>query len=93
MGKYVKKMIPHLPDSVKNVLADGAYDQGGVYQELHKKDIKSIIPQERTQNLKILMRLPGIRIGTKHYKKYQQMTTKQKVARRGSNHQAIIRVL
>ncbi len=36
-GKGFEKMIPHLPESVKNLLADGAYDQSGIHQALHKK--------------------------------------------------------
>ena len=57
-GKVCEKMIPHLPESVKNVLADGAYDQGGVYQELHKKDIKSIIPPRKNSKPKNLDEAP-----------------------------------
>ena len=46
-GKVCEKMIPHLPANVKQVLADGAYAQGPVYQALHKKGIKSIIPPRK----------------------------------------------
>jgi len=60
-GKVCEKMIPQLPESVQNVLADGAYDQSGVYQALHKRDIKSIIPPRKNSKPKDLVEAPWYR--------------------------------
>jgi len=57
-GRVCEKMIPHLPASVKQVLADGAYDQGPVYEALHKKGIKSIIPPRKNSKPKDIDKAP-----------------------------------
>ncbi len=61
-GKVCEKMITHLPESVKQVLADGAYDQGPVYQALQKKVSQASFHRARILKLKILKKHRGIRI-------------------------------
>src|SRR5277367_5200933 len=45
--RALKKMAPHLPNTIERAYLDGAYDKEECYQQFHEKNIDPVIPPQR----------------------------------------------
>lgn len=60
-ARGAKKMIQSLPQSVKKVYADGAYDQSPFYKILYEQHIEAIIPPRKNARVQNLEEKPWLK--------------------------------